>query len=171
MRRVSQGLSVLVIAGAVFVLAPMVEPSAATLTRWTNFGSGWANAGWAHDDALAKPDNGPGDTAGIVQLLSSTEFGPRRIRIRVVSEDDNPVEVFVDRIWIGCTVPGRRSWSREISDRFPAAVTPPATMKLYDRRLDGPVEACEVQAWFSTWLYSDDLHHFRVNLQAKHLDA
>lgn len=165
MKRLRRSLVILGV--LIMLLAVTVGPTTAELTSWTNFGTGWVNAGYSHDSPVAMPQNGHGNHAGQVRLASSTELDPRRIRIRVVSTDPNPVEVHVTYLWMGCKIEGGGYWSRVMSDQIPEFV-PPASFVIYDRRFDGSVEGCHVSVALSTTLFDDGLHHYKVKLQAKH---
>jgi hypothetical protein len=151
----------------VLVLGATADLSAAGLTGWTNFGFGWANAGYAVGDDYGIR-NGDGNHTGHLWIASSTELGPRRIRLRVVSRDSRPVEVGIWYLWIGCRTPDGTYWRRDLSGVFPD-FTPPASFVIYNARIDGPVEACHVSVELSTDLYSDGLHHFEARLQARYL--
>jgi hypothetical protein len=149
------------------LVAGLIGPTTAAFTPWTDFGVGWANAGYSHDSPVAVPMNGDGNHAGQVGIASSTEPNPLRMRVRVVSTDPEPVDIDVEYLWISCKTKGGGYWQQELSNVIPT-VTPPATITLYNRRIDGPVDGCHVDLEFSTGLYDDGLHNYMVKLQARY---
>jgi hypothetical protein len=161
-------IRVAVVFGACLALfVSTMGPTAAELTRWEDFGAGWANAGYTHGPAPEGPNNGDGNHAGQVRVASSTGYQPKMIRLKFASRDESPVPVEIWYLWIGCKRPDGTYWSRDVSGQT-AAITPPGAVKIYDHRRDGPVIGCHVSMEASTTLYDDVLHHFAVRLQARY---